>query len=658
MNSVLRGWVVCLAACAAQGAVAQAFVFPTYRGAAQIDEECQRLLADQKQSEQRLSQLPAEQASTVLAELDAMLRRYEDTLGPLSLMAGVHPDKAVRDAADACDLAYQAFNSAFLQNAAIHALLKQAQPADDIDRRLQRDQLDSFEDSGAALAPEAQARAREINVEITRLGQEFDRRVREDKTRLAFSAAELSGVPRQVWQRAPRDDQGRTLLGLDSPTSVPVIEGARNPTTRMRMWRGFQNQGGEDNLKTLAQLGLLRREYARLFGFDSYADFLLRRRMAGSEAQARSFLDGVKDAVAQREITDLGVLREAKASDLKKDPAATVLQRWDVAHYTERVRSARFAVRQDQFRSHFPPEASLRFVFKLAEVLFGVTFSPLPQTLWHADARAFTVSDSASKALLGTLFVDLYPRADKYKHAAVWPFRNVSTAAQRLPAAGLVVNFNRKGLSIDELDTLLHEFGHALHALLSTTRHASQGGINVVHDFGEAPSQMLEDWVYDPEVLSLFAQVCKACKPVPAALIAKADRARHFGKGIAVARQHLYASYDLTLTGKDAPEPMALWALMEGATPLGHVSGTMLPAGFAHLAGGYAAGYYGYLWSLVLAEDLRTAFAGKRLDGPTGRRYRETVLAHGGQVAPEDLLRQFLGRPSDSRAFFEALKKQ
>ena len=644
-TSATSAFVFWLALCFVPFAWAQPFQFPTYRSAAEIDEACQRLLADQKQVEQHLTEWPAERAATLLPELDSMQRRYEDTLGPLGLLAAVHPDKAIRDAADACEVTYQTFNSAFLQNAGIHALLKQVQPADDIDRRMLRDQLDAFEDSGVALAPEAQAHAREINVEITRLGLDFER------------AAELKGVPPAVWQRAPRDAKGRYLLGLDTPTSVPVIEGARNPSTRLRMWRAFQNHGGADNLKTLAQLGQLRRDYARLFGFDSYADFLLRRRMAQTETQVQSFLDSVKAAVAEREVADLALLRAAKARDLHKPVAATVLQRWDVAHYTERERRVRFAVRQDQFRAHFPPEASLKFVFKLAETLFGVQFKPLPQTLWHADARAFTVNDSATQALLGTLFVDLYPRADKYGHAAVWPVRNVSTLAQRSPVAGLVVNFDRHGLSIDELETLLHEFGHALHSLLSNTRYASQGGTSVVHDFVEAPSQMLEDWVYDPDVLKLFGQVCKACKPVPAALIAKADKARQFSKGIAVARQHLYASFDLALTSKDAPEPMAQWALMEGATPLGHVDGTMFPAGFTHLASGYAAGYYGYLWSEVLAEDLRTAFKGKRLDAATGRRYRDSVLAHGGEVAPEDLMQQFLGRPSNNRAFFDALKR-
>jgi len=158
-------------------------------------------------------------------------------------------------------------------------------------------------------------------------------------------------------------------------------------------------------------------------------------------------------------------------------------------------------------------------------------------------------------------------------------------------------------------------------------------------------------------VLKLFQEVCATCKPVPDALIAKARAARDVAKGSQTARQHLYASYDLGLYGPTAPEPLALWARMEGATPLGYVKGTLFPAGFGHLVGNYAAGYYGYLWSLVVAMDLRTAFAADRLDPTVGKRYRDKVLSQGGQRPPEQLVRDFLGREMSPKAFFDDLKK-
>ena len=171
-------------------------------------------------------------------------------------------------------------------------------------------------------------------------------------------------------------------------------------------------------------------------------------------------------------------------------------------------------------------------------------------------------------------------------------------------------------------------------------------------------SEMLEDWVYDKQVLALFAQVCPSCKPVPDALLAQAVAARDYGKGTRYARQQLYAAYDLALYGPQPQDPMALWAQMEGATPLGHVVGTKFPGGFGHTATGYSAGYYGYLWSLVVATDLRTAFgAGHRLDPAVGSRYRSQVLAQGSQQPPQQLVRQFLGRDFNAKAFFDELAR-
>ena len=500
-------------------------------------------------------------------------------------------------------------------------------------------------------------RAEDINNEVSKLAQEFERRVREDKTQVAFTEAELKGVPPEAWKSAKRDEQGRYLLGMAYPVSIPVIERAVNPKTRERMWRAFNSRAGVDNLTTLGRLVALRREYAKLFDFDSYANFAERRRMAETEAEVKKFLGTVKDAVEQRERADIELLRSSKARELRQTLSATKLQRWDVAYYTEKARNAKFAIDEEQFRQYFPSDAGVKFVFRLATRLFNVDFVPAEQTLWHTDAQAFEVVDLATRKPIAMLYVDLYPREDKFSHAAMWGFRNPSTPLGRLPAAGLVANLDRKGLTLEELQTLLHEFGHALHQVLSATRYASQGGTNVQLDYVEAPSQMLEDWVYDAKTLALFREVCTTCKPVPAALLARADKARHFAKGIQFSRQHLYASYDLALYGREPQDPLKLWSAMEGATPLGHVEGSMLPASFGHLAGGYAAGYYGYLWSLVVAEDLRTAFEGKRLSSAVGKRYRDTVLANGGQVAPKELVREFLGRPTDSKAFFQSLNK-
>ena len=290
--------------------------------------------------------------------------------------------------------------------------------------------------------------------------------------------------------------------------------------------------------------------------------------------------------------------------------------------------------------------------------MLGVRYVRVPGLkLWHPDVQAYAVHDARSGQPLAALYVDLFPREGKYNHAAVWSFRNGALRLKRAPQAALVVNIDPNGLTLDELETLLHEFGHAVHNNLSATRNASQAGTSVLRDFVEAPSQMLEPWIYDPRVLAVMKEVCAACPPVPDALLAQAEAAKHHGNGVLYARQWLYAAFDLAMHGPDAPDPMALWARMEGATLLGHVQGSMFPAGFSHVATGYGAGYYGYLWSEVVAADMRTAFAKDRLDPAVGQRYRRTILANGSQVRPDELVRRFLGRDGNPRAFFEELQR-
>jgi thimet oligopeptidase len=293
---------------------------------------------------------------------------------------------------------------------------------------------------------------------------------------------------------------------------------------------------------------------------------------------------------------------------------------------------------------------------RVIEKMMGVKYTRVEGVkLWHPDVRAYAVSDAGSGKALATLLVDLYPRDGKYNHAAVWPYRSSATRLRRVSQSALVVNFNREGLTLDELETLLHELGHAVHNNLSATRYSAQAGTSVLRDFVEAPSQMLEDWVYDRRVLAVFKEVCPACTPVPDDLLAQAEAAKGYPKGVRYARQQLYASYDVALYGADAPDPMATWIKLESATPLGHVPGSKFPAGFAHIVSGYAAGYYGYLWSEVVALDLRTAFAHDKLDPTVGRRYRDTVLANGAQRPPLELVREFLGRDTNSKAFFDEL---
>jgi thimet oligopeptidase len=216
----------------------------------------------------------------------------------------------------------------------------------------------------------------------------------------------------------------------------------------------------------------------------------------------------------------------------------------------------------------------------------------------------------------------------------------------------LATNFSREGLNHRERETLLHEFGHALHAMLSRAEYLAQAGTSVKRDFVEAPSQMFEEWVRREQPLALMRKVCAECPQLVRADIERLEAARRYGQGIGYAAQWSYATLDMALSTEPRP-PLEVWKRIEGATPLGHVEGTWRPASFAHIAGsGYASGYYGYMWSEVIGLDLLSPFKKDMLDPAVGARFRDTILARGGEVEEMQMVRDFLGREPSSDAFF------
>jgi thimet oligopeptidase len=274
--------------------------------------------------------------------------------------------------------------------------------------------------------------------------------------------------------------------------------------------------------------------------------------------------------------------------------------------------------------------------------------------VWHPDVRYFDVLDAKSGKFLSGFYLDLYPREGKYNHAAAFPIRGASRLARRTPLAALVTNFDRKGLDQGELETMMHEFGHVLHNVLSVTDYNPDAGTAVKLDFAEAPSQMFEEWARREQPLELFREVCPECPHLTHEEIAQLQAARKYGQGIRYARQWLFATFDMALSTDPRP-PLAVWTELEAATPLGHVEGTMFPASFSHIASNYAAGYYGYMWSEVLALDMLTPFRKDMLDPKVGLAYRAKVLSQGGQREEADMVRDFLGREPSSEAFFEEI---
>ncbi len=586
-----------------------------------------------------------------LDEWNRLQIEMEDVVNPIYLMGSVHPDKAVRDAADPCLTKYTTLSTELFQSEKLFARVKSAKPGNPRQAKLQKDVIEGFEDTGVALPAGKRSRAKEIFDRLETLRQDFDKSVRDDTTKVAVSPAEMEGMPEDYVKAQKRDADGNYVLGLDYPAYVPFMNGAKSEAARKRYYLAKQREGGEGNLGRLDEIFRLRQELAALYDLPSFAHYSLRRKMVGKPETVMAFLAEVKDAVTDLEKRELEDLRAEKAKDAGRPLAEVRLERWDVNYWQERVRRARYAIDQEALRKYFPTDKAIAFTLELSQTLYGVKFAERKVPVWDPDVRYFDVFDARSGAFLSGFYLDLFPREGKYNHAAAFPVRGVSLLAKRTPVSVLVTNFNRGGLDHNEMETLLHEFGHVLHGVLSRTDYNPHAGTSTPRDFVEAPSQMFEEWVRREQPLALFAKVCPDCPRLTKDDIARLQAARRYGQGIRYARQWLFAAYDMALSTDPKPS-MAVWKRMESATPLGHVEGTMFPASFSHIAAHYAAGYYGYMWSEVLALDMLSKFSKNLLDPKVGRFYRDTILAQGGQVEPADMVRKFLGREPSREAFF------
>jgi len=622
--------------------------------AEQVSRASEDALAMARDLLSRIETIPLDDANVerVLDAWDEAGTVLEDAFGVISLLNSVHPDKAVRDACDIALVQESIFLTEVFQNEAFYARVECVTPHSIAARELRKHLLEAFEDSGVSLPAEKRERFKEISERLTELGQEFAKNIRENDTHLRFTPEECRGLPQSWLDRVARDEEGNYIAGFDYPDYVPFMMNAHDADARRRYWTANTLRGTPRNLDVLDEIVALRKEIADLYEVPSYAHYVTKRRMVENPETVTKFLDDVRNVVTEAELRDLGELAAIKG-ELSGVPAEQArIERWDVSYYRERIRERRYAIDQEELRKYFPTAPTVRWMLDISERLYGVRFEQRQVPVWHDEVLYIDVSDAESGAFIGGIYLDLYPRDGKYKHAAAWPVRGVSRRTGRKPISVLVTNFNREGLTHDELETLLHEFGHVLHGVLSDTHYSAHAGTSVQRDFVEAPSQMYEEWASRMESLSLLRNHCESCPAIDESLVERLNKAKRYGSGIDYGRQLLYASFDMALSNEDPGRALDVWARMEGETPMGYVEGTQFPGTFEHIASGYAAGYYGYMWAKVIALDLVSAFGADLMNGETGRRFRELILSRGSEEPARELVERFLGRPVASDAFF------
>jgi Zn-dependent oligopeptidase len=375
-----------------------------------------------------------------------------------------------------------------------------------------------------------------------------------------------------------------------------------------------------------------------------------------------AFLADLREKVARKAERDLGAMVELKANDT----GDRTLNIWDWRYYHDRQMKSQFAVDEFEVAQYFPLDACLDGLFAITQSMMGVTYREVPEApRWHPDVRTFDIYEPSGDQPFARFHMDLFPRPNKYGHAAAFTLRRgrqLEDGTYQRPVSAIVANFTKPGadqpslLRHQEVVTLFHEFGHILHQTLTRARRARFSGTATERDFVEAPSQMLEHWCWEPEVLRSFSRHYQTGEPLPEELLAAMIAAKNLNSGITTLRQLFFASLDMAYhsPGFDG-DTTATLARLHDISGFPYTPGTHFQSGFGHLFG-YDAGYYGYLWSHVFGDDMYTLFEAKgALNREIGAHYRKVILERGGSVDGDELVRSFLGREPNNGAFLRGL---
>ena len=537
----------------------------------------------------------------------------------------------------------------------------------DVDIRLLEQTYRGFVRSGAALSDDDKALYRQYTEELSAATLRFGRNSLEATNAFtvnitdADAVAELPEFVREAMaaDAAARGEQGWTVT-LKTPSYLPFMTYSSQRAIKERLYRAYNSRalGGEwDNGPLIGRIVTLRMQIARLLGYDTWADYVLAERMAGSTESVLSFLEELRTATLDYARRDVAAIADyARRNGLEGE-----LMPWDWAYYTEKYKSEHYAVDDEQVKPYLRLESVVRGVFMLAGRLYGLHFTRAEGVeVYHPDVEAYEVTDADGR-FLAVLYLDFFPRESKRSGAWMTEFRGTSRTAdgaETRPLVSLVMNFTRPTaskpslLTFDELTTLLHEFGHALHGMLARGRYESLNGTNVCRDFVELPSQVMEYWATEKEYLDLWAEHYLTGERIPSDLVERIVAAKNYLAAYANVRQVSFGLIDMAWhTLRGAWEGDVERFEREAARPvqvMPAVGHTAMSTSFTHIfAGGYAAGYYGYKWSEVLAADAFSLFRERGIfDRATASSFRR-LLEQGDQRPAMDLYVEFRGhRPS------------
>ena len=608
-----------------------------------------------KTSLDAIAAIPEDERSfdtTVLA-FDRIMTDYADAVCPLVLMGHVYPEAGIAAEGVSCEESASVFATRVYTRRDLYDALREQTPRTPEESRLYDITIREFEKNGLKLSEERLATVREMKTELGRLETQYSANLNNDTTTLEFSADELAGIPATTLVTFQETQQGTFQVTLKYPDYRAVMTYAEDPETRRRMYAAYNNRQADTNTALLEDAIVLRQKIARELGYSTWADYRTHGRMAGNTTTVMDFLTTMQESLKEKcrdEMAELLVIKK----DL--NPEATTVDPWDVTYLQEIQKKEEYAYDEEEVREYFPVDTVLQGLFETYGTLFQIGFAEISDALvWSPDVRLFALNSLADNSTIGYLYLDLYPREGKYGHfcASEAISGRIMDGTYSLPVMTIIGNFHKPEenrpslLTITEIETLFHEAGHGMHYLLTQAPYGTLSGFNVEWDFVETPSQTLEEWVWDPEVLESLSGHYKTSGKIPESLRDRIIASRCAGAGNLYSRLLLNSLEDMRFhTATEPVDVTEVWyQTHEDVTGTRPPAGTHQPASFGHLMGGYDAGYYGYLWSKVYALNIVDVF---RETGMTNRalgmKFRDEILSKGNMDDGMVLLENFLGR--------------
>jgi thimet oligopeptidase len=538
--------------------------------------------------------------------------------------------------------------------------------------KLFKETLRDYRRAGLDLPPEKRKEVEQLRKELSKLGTTFDTNIVEVQAPVVFTKAELDGVP-ESFLASPGVKTGEDAYTVKANVTwqyIAVMENAKSEELRKRLYVIHDSMAKDKNVEVLNQMLALRNTIALRLGYKSWADYQTEIKMAKSAAGAEKYIDNLVSGSQPKFAAEIEELRKLKAAETK-DPKAAI-KIWDFRYYTNQLKKQKYAVDTEALRSYFPFQKTLEGMFAIYQSIFGLKFEKIavPQK-WVDDLQLYAVTDAATGEPLGLFYLDMFPREGKFNHFAEFEIvgaKQLSDGKYQRPTVALLCNFpppNNEGQSLlthGDVETLFHEFGHALHTIVTRAKFSRFAGTNVPGDFVEAPSQMLQNWVWEKKVLDTFAADYRdPARKIPAETIEKMKEAKLATVATYYRRQFSMASLDLAL---HAPHPEGQpYDCVAVSNPI--LEKVFLPIApettfvtyFGHL-NGYDAGYYGYAWADAIAADMATVFETAKegyLDKQAGMRLRRDIYEPGDSRDITESIEKFLGRKQSVQPFLKKI---